>query len=134
MVVVRLKEPRSVKEAMTLPERQKWIDAMKAELDALVENGTWKVVDEPKKGTNIVDSKWVLKIKFDADGDVERIKARLVAREFIQNLLGLLLTHGDVPNAYVKSLLREVIYMKALRELDVEAGKVLKLLKPLYGP
>ena len=57
MVVVRVKEPRSVKESMTLPERQNWTDAMKAELDALVENGTWEIVDEPKKGTNIVDSK-----------------------------------------------------------------------------
>ena len=84
MVVVRVKEPRSVKEALNLPERQNWIDAMKAELDALVENGTWEVVDEPKKGTNIVDSKWVLKIKFDADGDVKRLKARLVARGFSQ--------------------------------------------------
>ena len=60
MVVARVKEPRSVKEAMNLPERQKSIDAMKAELNALVENGTWEVVDEPKKGTNIVDSKCFL--------------------------------------------------------------------------
>ena len=55
---------------------------MKAELYALVENGTWEVVDEPKKGRYIVNSKWVLKIKLDADGDVERFKARLVARGF----------------------------------------------------
>ena len=82
MVVARVKEPRSVKEAINLPERQKSIDAMKAELNALVENGTWEVVDEPKKGTNIVDSKWVLKIKFDADGDVECFKARIFARGF----------------------------------------------------
>ena len=48
-------------------------------------------------------------------------------------LVGLGLNHGDVPNAYVKVLLRELIYMKAPRELEVEAGRVLKLLKPLYG-
>ena len=84
MVVVRIKEPRSVKEAMNLPEIQNWIDAMKAELNALVKSDTWEVVDKPKKGINIVDSKWVLKIKFDADGDVERFKARLVSRGFIQ--------------------------------------------------
>ena len=57
---------------------------MKAELNALVENVNWEVVDESNKGTNIVDSKWVLKIKFDADGDVVRFKTRLLAREFIQ--------------------------------------------------
>ena len=51
----------------------------------------------------------------------------------LSSLLGLRLTHGDVPNAYVKGLLRELIYMKAPRELNVEAGKVLKLLNPLYG-
>ena len=50
----------------------------------------------------------------------------------LSSLLGLRLTHGNVPNAYVKGLLRELIYMKAPRELDVEAVKVLKLLKPLY--
>ena len=73
MVIVRVIEPMSIKEAMTLPERKNWINAMKSELGALVENGTWEAVEEPKKGTNIVDSKWVLKIKFDADGDVERV-------------------------------------------------------------
>ena len=71
-MVVRVKEPGFIKEAMTIPERQNWIDAMKAELNALVKSDTWEVVDKPKKGINIVDSKWVLKIKFDADGDVER--------------------------------------------------------------
>ena len=44
-------------------------------------------------------------------------------------MLGLRLTH----NAYVKGLLHKLIYVKAPRELDVQAGKVLKLLKPLYG-
>ena len=51
----------------------------------------------------------------------------------LPSLLGLRLTHGDVLNAYVKALLRELNYMKAPRELDVEEGKVLKLLKPLSG-
>ena len=100
---------------------------MKAELNALVENVNWEVVDESNKGTNIVDSKWVLKIKFDADSDVERFKSRLNARGFSQkygvdfletfppvikmssvrlfyalsSLLGLRLTHYDVRNSYV---------------------------------
>ena len=43
------------------------------------------------------------------------------------------MTHGDVPDVYVKGQSRELIYMKAPQELNVEDGKVLKLLKPLYG-
>ena len=79
MVVIRAQEPKSVKLATNLPERQNWMDAMKAELNALVENDTWEVIDEPNKGNKIIESKWVLKIKFDADGAVEWFKARLVA-------------------------------------------------------
>ena len=63
---------------MTPSERQNWIDAMKAELNALVKNGTWKVSDESNKATNIFESKWVSEIKFDADGDVERFKQDLL--------------------------------------------------------
>ena len=43
------------------------------------------------------------------------------------------MTDGNVPNAYVKGTLRELIYVKAPRELSVEEDKVLKLLKLLYG-
>ena len=37
------------------------------------------MIDEPGKKTKVVDSKWVLKLKFGADGDVERFKTRFVA-------------------------------------------------------
>ena len=57
------------------------------------------------------------------------IRVRLIF--VLSSLLGLRLTHGDVSNTYVKGLLRKPICMKAPRDLDVEKGKVLKLLKPL---
>ena len=38
----------------------------------------------------------------------------------LPSLLGLRLTHADVPNDYVKGLLRELIYMKVPRDLDVD--------------
>ena len=73
------------------------------------------------------------RIKFDADGDVEHFKARLVARRFIQKD-GVDFSETFAPVIKMSSgLLRELIYIKAPRELDVEAGKVLKLINPLYG-
>ena len=57
---------------------------MQSELYALVKNGTWKMVVEPVKNTNDVYSKWVLKLKFGADGDVEPCKTRFVALGFSQ--------------------------------------------------
>ena len=51
---------------------------MKSELDELVRNGAWEVVDEIYKITSITDSKCALKIKFDDDCEAKRYKARLV--------------------------------------------------------
>lgn len=51
----------------------------------------------------------------------------------LASILRLKLLHGDVPNAYVKGQLKELIFMKPPVELNVEPGKVLRLLKPLYG-
>ena len=45
--------------------------------------GTWILV-EPPAGANIVGSKWVFRVKKDADGNVIRKKAHLVAQGFLQ--------------------------------------------------
>lgn len=51
---------------------------MKTELDTLERHNAWTVVPLPK-GKNVIECKWVYKIKFYSDGSVERYKARLVA-------------------------------------------------------
>ena len=48
------------------------------------ENNVWNMVDLPED-RKAVGSKWVFKRKRDADGNVERYKARLVAQGFTQN-------------------------------------------------
>lgn len=55
---------------------------MDVELQALVENYTWIVVDLPV-GKSPIGCRWVYKIKYKADGLVERYKARLVAKCYI---------------------------------------------------
>ncbi len=46
-----------------------------------MKNNTWHLVP-PTKGLNIIDCKWVYKIKRKADGSLDRYKARLVAKGF----------------------------------------------------
>ncbi|XP_074321443.1 putative mitochondrial protein AtMg00820 [Silene latifolia] len=50
---------------------------MKLELDALEKNQTWTLEDLPPN-KKAIGSKWVYKIKYNADGSIERYKARLV--------------------------------------------------------
>lgn len=60
-----------------------WKIAMINELQDLEENKTWKVVNlRPQK--RALGCKWVYKIKYKADGSVERYKARLVAKGYTQ--------------------------------------------------
>lgn len=51
---------------------------MGSEVTALEENGTWTIEDLPP-GKKAIGSKWVYKIKHNADGTIERYKPRLVA-------------------------------------------------------
>lgn len=125
--------PKNFKEAMA---SKVWDNAVNLELGALEENRTWDVVSLPI-GKNVVGCKWIFTIKYNADGTIERYKARLVAQGFTQQegvdymdtfspvaklttvkvLLGLAaakdwtLTQMDVSNAFLHGELDEEIYM-----------------------
>ena len=75
-----VKEPTSVNDALAT---QEWMDAMRLEIDSLHENHVWEVVELPK-GRKPVGSKWVYKVKTDANGLIERCKAHLVAQGYSQ--------------------------------------------------
>ena len=109
---------------------------MKAEILALEENRTWKVVDLPD-GVVPIGNKWVFKVKRKSDGSIERYKARLVAKGYnqiegldyfdtfspvakmttIRLVLALAAVHGwhlhqmDVNNAFLHGELTEDVYM-----------------------
>ncbi|GKE37882.1 putative RNA-directed DNA polymerase [Tanacetum coccineum] len=73
-------EPTSYFEVVKNPN---WIETMNNEIDALNINNTWIVCDLPV-GRKAVGSKWLLKIKYKSCGDIERYKARVVAKGFSQ--------------------------------------------------
>ena len=60
-------EPTTYAEAA---KEECWRDAMRKEIQALEENGTWTLVDLPP-GKKAIGNKWVYKIKYHSDGSVE---------------------------------------------------------------
>jgi hypothetical protein len=56
-------EPRNLAEALN---DCNWKKAMNSKYDALIKNSTWHLVP-PQKRTNLIDCKWVYKIKRKAD-------------------------------------------------------------------
>ena len=57
---------------------------MSSEFEGLEAAGTFVEISELLEGSNVVESKWLLKWKGDAHGMIERAKARLVAKGFSQ--------------------------------------------------
>lgn len=76
-------EPWSLAEAMTRPDTAEYLEAAKKEIQAHVDNGTWELVKLPKD-RKAIGSRWVFRIKRDAEGNIERYKGRLVAKGISQ--------------------------------------------------
>ena len=73
----------SFKKAMQIGKAAKWKKAMQREYDALIANGTWKLVERPAD-QHVLTAKWVFKRKRDIEGNIKRYKACWVARGFQQ--------------------------------------------------
>jgi hypothetical protein len=127
-------EPSSLSAALSDPN---WKAAMDLEFSALMRNKTWHLVP-PAPDRNLIDCKWVYKLKRKVDGSIDRHKARLVAKGFKQRhcidyddtfspvvkfatvhlVLSLAVSQGwslrqlDVQNAFLHGVLEEDVYMK----------------------
>ena len=152
-----VKEPKSVSDALT---NQEWVDAMKAEIDSLHDNSVWELVQLPE-GRKPVGSKWVFKVKTNADGSIERCKARLVAQgysqkegldydetfspvvrsESVRSVIALASKNGlklhqmDITTAFLNGDLEEEVYMKQPEGFlaDGQEHLVCRLKKSIYG-
>ncbi len=67
------KEPLTVEDAFASSDRGKWQDAMEKEMKSLKDNEVWELVELPE-GRKAIGSKWVYKVKTDADGSVNATK------------------------------------------------------------
>ncbi|KAL1488506.1 hypothetical protein ABEB36_014972 [Hypothenemus hampei] len=152
--------PQTYEEAISGPEKAEWRKAIKEEFDALISNETWKMVPKPEN-KNLVDSKWVFKIKPTEDKNGKHYKARLCARGFtqkegedyfeifspitkfdsIRTVLSIAaarkynIMQFDIKTAFLNGKLNEDIYMKPPEglKLNKDQNLVCLLQKSLYG-
>jgi hypothetical protein len=128
--------PKTIAEANSSPDADYWKEAVRSEMDSIMSNGTWEVVERPY-GCKPVGCKWVLQKKLRPDGTIDKYKAKLVAKGYTQKegvdffdtyslvarlttirvLLSLAASHGllvhqiDVKTAFLNGELEEEIYL-----------------------
>ena len=153
-------EPKTVKEALAGPDKAKWMTAMEKDMESLRTHDVWDLVELPRD-RKAVGSKWVYKVKKNADGSVEQYKARLVTQGFTQKFgidydetfcpvvrfesvrtvialavqNGLKLHQMDVATAFLNGELKEEVYMKQPEGFETvgQENLVCRLKRSIYG-
>jgi transposase InsO family protein len=75
--------PKIITEAFSSPDADDWKEAICSEMDSILSNGIWKLVERPY-GCKPVGCKWVFKKKLKPDGTIDKYKARFVAKGYTQ--------------------------------------------------
>ena len=73
--------PTTIEEAYSSPDADLWKEAVRSEMDSVMSNGTWEIIDRPY-GCKPIGCKWMFKKKLRPDGTIERYKARLMAKDY----------------------------------------------------
>uniref|UniRef100_A0A2N9H5D4 Reverse transcriptase Ty1/copia-type domain-containing protein n=1 Tax=Fagus sylvatica TaxID=28930 RepID=A0A2N9H5D4_FAGSY len=137
-----------------------WREAVNDEMDSILSNNTWVLVDLPP-GSNTIGCKWIFRRKYRTDGTIQTFKARLVAKRFRQregidyfdtyapvaritsirvlialaSIYKLVVHQMDVKTAFLNGDLDEEVYMDQPEGFVLPGSekKVCKLVKSLYG-
>lgn len=151
-------EPKTYKQAVECVFWRLWEKGMKEEMDQLLQNNTWILVDYPPD-RKVLRGKWVYKLKRGPQGEVLRHKARWVVRGFEQidgldfyetfasvvkpmsykalfalaAALDLEIEQMDVKTAFLYGTIAEEIYVEQPTGMEDGTSRVCKLLKALYG-
>lgn len=152
------KVPQNYEEAMSSSNRASWKNAMDDEMKSLDYNEVYEVISRNQVNKKIVSSKWVYTVKYKKNGDIDKFKARIVARGFTQvygedygatycsvvqvmttrftlayaAMNNLKIRQFDVKTAFLNGELNEEIYMEPADGYG-EPDQVWKLKRSIYG-
>jgi hypothetical protein len=80
MIILTEDDPSTFEEAV---KSKKWRDAMNKEIEAIERNETWVLTTLPE-GVNSIGVKWIFKTKLNESGEIDKCKARLMAKGYAQ--------------------------------------------------
>jgi hypothetical protein len=153
-------DPKTYGEAMASRDVAFWKEAINDEMDSILSNNTWILVDLPH-GSKPIGCKWVFRRKYNTYGSLQTFKVRLVAKGFKQkegidyfdtyaqvaritsirvlmalaSIFDLYVHQMNVKTAFLNGDLEEEVYMEQPERFVMSGNerKVCKLVKSLYG-
>ena len=154
-------EPTTLKQAYRAPDFGEWLHSIVTEIETLQKMKTFDLSNKCPPGVKPVEVTLKFKVKYNADGTLNKRKSRLVARGFKQIYLktysetfapasqldslrllvsfaaqyGLKISSIDVVGAFLNATLKEDIWIKFGDDLPIPElrGTTAKLIKSLYG-
>lgn len=122
-------DPKTYREALTRPDREKWKEAFGKELNAMLTKNVYQIVKRPVVADDgskpvIIDTRWVCTTKKDQDGS-ELKRTRLVARGFRDtNFYNLRETYAPVTRLPLIRLILAFAnkHNLIMRQLDVKTA------------
>ncbi|GKD65841.1 zinc finger, CCHC-type containing protein, partial [Tanacetum coccineum] len=153
-------DPKAFDEAIKSHDDAFWKEAINDEMDSIVGNNTWMLVDLPPC-CKPLGCKWIFKRKLKVDRTIEKFKARLVIQDFKQksriyyfdtyapvarigiikpliamtSIHNLIIHQMDVKTAFLNGDLDEEVSMNQPQGFIMHGNEnnVCKLIKSLYG-
>lgn len=150
----------SFSQALNGSHREKWLEAIHNEVASLNELRAFELMDRPGN-KNVIRGHFVLKVKRDANGEIERFKARYVVQgnhqragvDYFENAVwaptgqhttlrvlfvhaatfDLALRHIDISTAFLHGELDEEVYVEQPPVVNDGTDRVWRLNKSLYG-
>ena len=154
----RFRDDPTLNQALACIHRERWLEAMPDELHSVSEHGVFDLCELPA-GCRPLPAKWVLQIKRGAQGEIDRFKARNVAKGFelvygvhffetwasvgrhatLRALLSICVVcdletkHIDIKCAFLNGVLHQDVCIVQPPMFHDGTRRVWKLKKALYG-
>jgi hypothetical protein len=153
--------PKSIAEAEASIHSASWMNALKSEIESLVNQGTWttEFIGHLTPRHQTIPSMFVFDVRYNPDGTIKKFKCRLVARgdwqtdstyketfadtiasKSVNIILSLAAQHDlelesiDVKTAFLYSFIKEDIYLRRPKGItDDIMPPIVKLNKCIYG-
>ena len=152
--------PKTYAQSQSYPDAEEWKEVVDSEVQSYLDNKVLRPMDKAgiPPGMNIVGSRWVLTIKYNPDGSIEKYKARMVAKGYSQKqgldyegtfapvsqlttirivlkltiILGLSARHVDVKTAFLNAPLHHEVYMQLPTGFAIGGKQYGRTLKSIY--